>query len=139
MEESLHRFRQQSSLFSLSLFFASHLDLNLSFLSFLSFSPLLEQYAGEADLPLAMSLVDAELSEPYSIFTYRYFLRNWPHLCFLAFDRNTTKRKKSEEEEEESEKEKQRRRQQPPPLPPPPPPGSRGGGCHHCVPTEEGE
>jgi hypothetical protein len=33
-----------------------------------------------------MNLVDNELSEPYSIFTYRYFLRTWPHLCFMAFD-----------------------------------------------------
>jgi len=33
-----------------------------------------------------MDLIDNELSEPYSIFTYRYFLRNWPFLCFMAFD-----------------------------------------------------
>lgn len=31
-----------------------------------------------------MNLVDNELSEPYSIFTYRYFLTNWPWLCFLV-------------------------------------------------------
>jgi len=30
------------------------------------------QYADEHDLPYVMALVDAELSEPYSIFTYRY-------------------------------------------------------------------
>ena len=29
------------------------------------------QYEGEEDLPLIMQLVDNELSEPYSIFTYR--------------------------------------------------------------------
>lgn len=29
------------------------------------------QYQGEQDLPLIMTLVDNELSEPYSIFTYR--------------------------------------------------------------------
>eukprot|EP00803_Ostreobium_quekettii_P006129 evm.model.scf_4831.1 EVM.evm.TU.scf_4831.1 scf_4831:1441-3317(-) len=33
-----------------------------------------------------MHLVDNELSEPYSIFTYRYFLRNWPSLCYLVYD-----------------------------------------------------
>eukprot|EP01133_Synstelium_polycarpum_P005299 gene5299-6144_t len=27
-----------------------------------------------------------ELSEPYTIFTYRFFLNNWPELCFLAHD-----------------------------------------------------
>ncbi|PRW59895.1 N-terminal acetyltransferase complex C component MAK3 [Chlorella sorokiniana] len=32
-----------------------------------------------------MRLIDNELSEPYSIFTYRYFLHSWPHLCFLVF------------------------------------------------------
>ena len=31
----------------------------------------LTQYADEDDLPLIMRLVDNELSEPYSIFTYR--------------------------------------------------------------------
>lgn len=33
-----------------------------------------------------MALIDNELSEPYSIFTYRYFIYNWPNLCFLAID-----------------------------------------------------
>lgn len=33
-----------------------------------------------------MELVDNELSEPYHIFTYRFFLHNWPNLCFLSFD-----------------------------------------------------
>ncbi|XP_031249918.1 N-alpha-acetyltransferase MAK3-like [Pistacia vera] len=42
-------------------------------------------YAGEHHLPLIMNLVDQELSEPYSIFTYRYFVYLWPHLSFLAF------------------------------------------------------
>lgn len=26
------------------------------------------------------------LSEPYSIFVYRFFINNWPELCLLAFD-----------------------------------------------------
>ncbi|KAJ3671805.1 hypothetical protein LUZ60_007884 [Juncus effusus] len=42
-------------------------------------------YGGEQHLPLVMSLVDEELSEPYSIFTYRYFVYLWPNLTFLAF------------------------------------------------------
>ncbi|KAL6768036.1 hypothetical protein ACKKBF_B37525 [Auxenochlorella protothecoides x Auxenochlorella symbiontica] len=44
------------------------------------------QYRNEEDMRTVMGLVDAELSEPYSIFTYRYFLRSWPQLCFLARD-----------------------------------------------------
>lgn len=41
-------------------------------------------YGGEHHLPLIMNLVDQELSEPYSIFTYRYFVYLWPHLSFLV-------------------------------------------------------
>jgi len=32
-----------------------------------------------------MTLVQSELSEPYVIYTYRYFLNEWPHLSFLAY------------------------------------------------------
>ncbi|KAL1938973.1 hypothetical protein VTO73DRAFT_11126 [Trametes versicolor] len=32
-----------------------------------------------------MALVQHELSEPYVIYTYRYFLQQWPHLAFLAY------------------------------------------------------
>jgi len=42
-------------------------------------------YRGEEDIPLLMGLVDKDLSEPYSIFTYRYFLHNWPKLCVFAY------------------------------------------------------
>lgn len=31
-------------------------------------------------------LIDIDLSEPYSIWVYRYFLNQWPELVFLAFD-----------------------------------------------------
>jgi hypothetical protein len=41
-------------------------------------------YGGEQHLPLVMKLVDEELSEPYSIFTYRYFVYIWPNLTFLV-------------------------------------------------------
>ncbi|CAA7262596.1 unnamed protein product [Cyclocybe aegerita] len=43
------------------------------------------QYRGEADLPHIMALVQSELSEPYVIYTFRYFLHQWPHLAFLAY------------------------------------------------------
>eukprot|EP01025_Chloroclados_australasicus_P017507 TRINITY_DN1893_c0_g1_i3.p2 TRINITY_DN1893_c0_g1~~TRINITY_DN1893_c0_g1_i3.p2 ORF type:complete len:199 (-),score=24.24 TRINITY_DN1893_c0_g1_i3:521-1117(-) len=45
-----------------------------------------KQYGGESDLGHVMSLIDNELSEPYTVFTYRYFLHNWPNLCFLVYD-----------------------------------------------------
>eukprot|EP00455_Lapot_gusevi_P020747 TRINITY_DN21945_c0_g1_i1.p1 TRINITY_DN21945_c0_g1~~TRINITY_DN21945_c0_g1_i1.p1 ORF type:complete len:206 (-),score=33.43 TRINITY_DN21945_c0_g1_i1:32-580(-) len=41
-------------------------------------------YKGETQLPLIQNLIEKDLSEPYSVFTYRYFLNNWPELCFLA-------------------------------------------------------
>ncbi|WVQ64340.1 uncharacterized protein L199_002502 [Kwoniella botswanensis] len=37
------------------------------------------------DLPGMMSLVEQELSEPYNVYTFRYFLIEWPHLAFLVF------------------------------------------------------
>lgn len=43
------------------------------------------QYVGESDLPQIMALVQNELSEPYVIYTFRYFLHQWPHLSFLAY------------------------------------------------------
>ncbi|KAI9225472.1 MAG: acyl-CoA N-acyltransferase [Piptocephalis tieghemiana] len=43
-----------------------------------------EQYKDERDLPPIMALIAKDLSEPYSIYTYRYFLHSWPSLCFLA-------------------------------------------------------
>lgn len=45
-----------------------------------------EQYNDETQLPEIMALIDQELSEPYSIYTYRYFVTLWPNLCFMAFD-----------------------------------------------------
>lgn len=44
----------------------------------------LVEYEDERQLDDIMSLVDRDLSEPYSIFTYRYFLHNWPGLCFVV-------------------------------------------------------
>jgi len=46
---------------------------------------LYREYATEADLPEIMALVQSELSEPYVIYTYRYFLNQWPHLSFIAY------------------------------------------------------
>jgi peptide alpha-N-acetyltransferase len=45
----------------------------------------IEEYRDETQLPDIMTLVDRDLSEPYSIFTYRYFLQGWPSLCYLAW------------------------------------------------------
>lgn len=39
----------------------------------------------EADLQTIVSMISVELSEPYPIYTYRYFVQKWPELTFLAF------------------------------------------------------
>lgn len=41
-------------------------------------------YESEVELPSIMKLIQKDLSEPYSIYTYRYFIHNWPKLCYLA-------------------------------------------------------
>eukprot|EP00892_Ulva_mutabilis_P011385 jgi/Ulvmu1/8619/UM046_0019.1 len=43
------------------------------------------QYKGEQDIKLVKQIVDPELSEPYSIFTYRLFLSPWPQLCHFCY------------------------------------------------------
>lgn len=41
-------------------------------------------YKSEHQMPDIMRLITKDLSEPYSIYTYRYFIHNWPKLCFLV-------------------------------------------------------
>jgi N-alpha-acetyltransferase 30 len=38
----------------------------------------------EKYLPAIRSLISRDLSEPYSIYVYRYFLYQWGHLCFMV-------------------------------------------------------
>ncbi|KAL0482844.1 N-alpha-acetyltransferase [Acrasis kona] len=44
-----------------------------------------DTYKSELQLPRIKQLMDVDLSEPYSIYTYRYFVNIWPHLCFLCY------------------------------------------------------
>lgn len=47
------------------------------------------QYSLEKEpeyLPQIREMISKDLSEPYSIYVYRYFLYQWPELCFLALD-----------------------------------------------------
>lgn len=43
-------------------------------------------YSRIEEIEPMIKMIESELSEPYSIFTYRYFLQNWPNLCFLVFN-----------------------------------------------------
>ena len=45
----------------------------------------IDTYRNEEDLKDVMRLIEKELSEPYHIYTYRYFLHDWPDLSFLAW------------------------------------------------------
>jgi peptide alpha-N-acetyltransferase len=41
-------------------------------------------YESESSLQSVMELVQRDLSEPYSVFTYRYFVNRWPQLCEMV-------------------------------------------------------
>ncbi len=41
-------------------------------------------YTSELQMPAIMRLIKEDLSEPYSIYTYRYFIYNWPYLCWMV-------------------------------------------------------
>ena len=45
-----------------------------------------QPYTSELQLSHIKRLMDIDLSEPYSVYTYRYFLNNWPDLCILMVD-----------------------------------------------------
>ena len=43
------------------------------------------EHAHEAQyLPAIRALISKDLSEPYSIYVYRYFLYQWGHLCYMV-------------------------------------------------------
>jgi hypothetical protein len=41
-------------------------------------------YSDFSEIARITPMIDQELSEPYSIYTYRYFLTGWPELCIYA-------------------------------------------------------
>lgn len=43
-------------------------------------------YPGEHIIDNIIDLMKKELSEPYPIFTYRYFLNDYPDCCIMAYD-----------------------------------------------------
>ena len=47
-----------------------------------------QNYPGEQIIDEVVDLMTKNLSEPYPIFTYRYFLNGWPDLCITCFDKN---------------------------------------------------
>ncbi|KAI3650378.1 hypothetical protein MP228_003859 [Amoeboaphelidium protococcarum] len=47
------------------------------------------QYEGEHELDAVISLIEKDLSEPYCIYTYRYFTMNFPSLTYVAVHQNS--------------------------------------------------
>ena len=50
-------------------------------------------FEGEEDLQTIIGMIETELSEPYPIYTYRYFVQKWPHLTYLAYRKSDPDRK----------------------------------------------
>jgi len=48
----------------------------------------LVQYENESTMGPIIDLITKDLSEPYSIYTYRYFIHNWPFLCYMACEKD---------------------------------------------------
>jgi hypothetical protein len=44
----------------------------------------IHSYINETQIGVIMDLIGKELSEPYTIYTYRYFLNTWPDLTLLV-------------------------------------------------------
>ena len=44
-----------------------------------------EQFKSDADLPMIVDLFTRSLSEPYTVFTYQFFIHTWPDLCIMCF------------------------------------------------------
>ena len=42
-------------------------------------------FESEKDLQTVVDMMVEQLSEPYPIYTYRYFVQKWPELCILAY------------------------------------------------------
>ncbi|KAF2848198.1 acyl-CoA N-acyltransferase [Plenodomus tracheiphilus IPT5] len=55
-------------------------------LQYVQYSPAEEEHY----LPAIRQLISKDLSEPYSIYVYRYFLYQWGDLCYMALDPQTS-------------------------------------------------
>ena len=50
-------------------------------------------FESEEDLQIIIGMIEQELSEPYPIYTYRYFVQKWPHLTMMAYKKDDPLRK----------------------------------------------
>ena len=47
------------------------------------------EYKDEAQIEIVKNIMTTYLSEPYPVYTYRYFLTTWPDLCILCMKGTT--------------------------------------------------
>ena len=59
-------------------------DVNTDSLRYVRYDPARENEY----VPAMRQLISKDLSEPYSIYVYRYFLYQWGDLCFMAMDKD---------------------------------------------------
>ena len=45
-------------------------------------------FESEEDLQTIIKMIERELSEPYPIYTYRYFVQKWPQLTMMAYKKD---------------------------------------------------
>ena len=50
-----------------------------------------KKYQGEQTIDEIISIMSETLSEPYPIYTYRYFLNTFPDLCIMVYDESKEK------------------------------------------------
>lgn len=48
-----------------------------------------DTFTNEKDLEPIIKLVEKDLSEPYSIYTYRFFIYDFPKMCIMVNIRKT--------------------------------------------------
>ncbi len=48
---------------------------------------LFETFADESDLEPIIKLVEKDLSEPYSMYTYRFFIYDFPRMCIMVLQK----------------------------------------------------
>lgn len=65
---------------------SSHLFPLTPGVSLLQYSSLPVATAETVYLPQIRKLISTDLSEPYSIYVYRYFLYQWASLCYMVID-----------------------------------------------------
>ncbi|KAI8872209.1 acyl-CoA N-acyltransferase [Ramicandelaber brevisporus] len=69
----------------------------------------IQAYTSEEQLGEICRLIDRELSEPYTVYSYRYFLSQWGQHCYLAY---APKQQQTEQSNKPRKQQQQQKQQQ---------------------------